>query len=520
MGPSATHLLTSVALALTLAAPAPPPPPAQLRGAEELSRVYDAILDADFPRADRLLADACPPAPAEACLVLAATRLAWEIQLDPEQTRLDAQFTAAVTRAIEATEAWAAREPEEPEAWFYTGAAYGARVQWKVLRRQNISAARDGKRIKQTLEEALRLDPSMYDAQFGLGLYEYYADIAPTAAKMFRWLLLLPGGDRVQGLAHMQQARERGALLTDEAAYQLHLIDLWYEQKPEQAIALLKELVQRHETNPLFWRLIGETQDVYLHDRAASLATYRTLLDRAKTHRVEFVELAETTARIHIARLQDELGDSDLAVEELTRVLASKPDAPLGAIAQAQLTLAEASDRIGQRAEAQRLYRAVIANPPPGDGGEAVTRARRGLSRAPDAIKAQAYKLSLDAWRQFERGGSGVNVELMFERALTMDPQNAVGRIRYARVLVSRKQDAQALTQLDTALHPPQNGASVVAPPPPTMMAEAAFLAGRLSEQTHDRERATAYYRRAAETFGASAETKAAATRALARLAR
>lgn len=486
----------------------------QMRGGDELSRAYDAILDADFARADRIIAAACPPAPEEACLVMAATRLLWEIQLDPEQTRHDEAFTAAVTRAIDAAEAWAAREPSDAEAWFYVGGAYGARVQWKVLRRQHISAARDGKRIKQALEEALRLDASLYDAQFGLGLYEYYADIAPTAAKMFRWLLLLPGGDRAQGLAHMQQARTRGALLTDEAAYQLHLIDLWYEQKPERALGLLKELVQRHETNPLFWRLLGETQDVYLHDRAAALATFRTLLERARSRRVEFAELAETDARIRIAELLDTQGDSDLAIEELTRVIAASPDAPVGAVARAQLARAQALDRIGQRSDAVAGYRTVIANPPPGDSADLVARARRGVSRTPDARKAQAYKLSLDAWRAFERGGAPVNAELVFERALAMDPQSAVARVRYARVLLARKQDAQALTELDTALHAPGEGA------PPTLLADAAFLAGKLSEQAHDRTRAATYYRRAAQMFGASAETRTAASRALTRLAR
>jgi tetratricopeptide (TPR) repeat protein len=204
---------------------------------------------------------------------------------------------------------------------------------------------------------------------------------------------------------------------------------------------------------------------------------------------------------------------------------------------QAQLALAEALDRLGQRADAQPLYRAVIANPPPGDNGDAVTRARRGLSHTPDALKGQAYKLSLDAWRLFERGGSGVNAELMFERALAMDPQNGIGRVRYARLLASRKQDVKALEQLELALRP-QSGAATGAGGahagtgataaansggaslPPTMVAEAAFLAGRLSEQAHDRDHAMTYYRRAADTFAAAADTRAAATRALARLQR
>jgi hypothetical protein len=68
-----------------------------------------------------------------------------------------------------------------------------------VLRRERLSAARDGKRIKEALERALTLDPRLQEAYFGIGLYHYYADVAPTAAKMLRWLLLLPGGDKAQG---------------------------------------------------------------------------------------------------------------------------------------------------------------------------------------------------------------------------------------------------------------------------------------------------------------------------------
>lgn len=517
IGFSVSLLCTSLGAGLGGAVLLPSPAGArQMRGGEGLSQAYDAILDADFNRADRLIETACPPAPEEACLVMSATRLLWEIQIDPERTQLDDEFTTAVTRAIDQAEAWAEREPSSAEAWFYVGGAYGARVQWKVLRRQHVSAARDGKRIKQALEEALRLDPSLYDAQFGLGLYEYYADIAPTALKMFRWLLLLPGGDRVQGLTHMQQARTHGALLTDEAAYQLHLIDLWYEQKPERALGLLKDLVQRHETNPLFWKLLGDTEDVYLHDRAAAIATFRTLRDRARGHRVEFVELAETEARLRLAELLDQTGDSDLAIDDLTRLIAAKPDAPMGALARAQLVRAVALDRVGQRAEAVAGYRALLASPPPGESDELVARARRGVSRAPDARKAQAYKLSLDAWRAFERGGAAVNAvnaELAFERALAMDPQNAIARVRYARVLLARKQEEKAIAELDTALAATGDMA------PPTVLADAAFLAGRLSEP-RDRARATSYYRRASQMFGASAETRSAATRALSRLTR
>ena len=45
---------------------------------------------------------------------------------------------------------------------------------------------------------------------FGIGLYQYYADVAPSAAKMLRFLLMLPGGDKKEGLARMLRARTDG----------------------------------------------------------------------------------------------------------------------------------------------------------------------------------------------------------------------------------------------------------------------------------------------------------------------
>src|SRR5262249_61374140 len=127
------------------------------------------------------------------------------IQMDPGQTRFDEAFTKAATEAIAAADAWSARDSQNPEAWFYLGGAYAARVQFRVLRHENLAAARDGKRIKEALDEALRLEPGLDDGQFGLGLYEYYADVAPAAAKMLRFLLLLPCGDRARALGRMHQ---------------------------------------------------------------------------------------------------------------------------------------------------------------------------------------------------------------------------------------------------------------------------------------------------------------------------
>ena len=190
------------------------PAAAALTEAPRLAAVYDTILAAQFDRAEAQLAQACPPAPAEACAALGVVSLWWQILLTPESRALDGRFSdLAAQAALPPAEAWTRREPKRGEAWFYLAGSYAPLVQWRVLRGERIAAARDGKKIKDALERALQLDPGLDDAYFGIGLYHYYADVAPAAAKVLRWLLFLPGGDRVKGLQEMLQARQRGVLL-------------------------------------------------------------------------------------------------------------------------------------------------------------------------------------------------------------------------------------------------------------------------------------------------------------------
>ena len=169
---------------------------ASLTEGPRLAAVYESILRARFDQADAQLKHTCPPAPDEACLALGVVSVWWQILLDPASKRLDATLNERAGAAIAATEAWTRREPRRAEAWFYLAGSYAPLVQWRVLRGERLAAARDGNKIRTALERALALDPTLDDAYFGIGLYHYYADVVPAAAKILRWLLFLPGGDR------------------------------------------------------------------------------------------------------------------------------------------------------------------------------------------------------------------------------------------------------------------------------------------------------------------------------------
>jgi tetratricopeptide (TPR) repeat protein len=486
------------------------PPRYALRGEDALVRAYEFILDSRFDQVDAELRRACGPAPPEACNVLEATALWWQIQLDPESRALDAEFSASVERALRTAQAWTERAPEDAEAWFYLGGAYGARVQWRVLRGEKLSAARDGKQIKEAMEKAVALEPGLDDAYFGLGMYKYYADVAPAAARFLRFLLLLPGGDRKAGLRDMLRARSRGRLVQGEADYQLHIIYLWYERQTERAIELLRALQARYPGNPRYLASIAEIQDAYQHDVEASLETWQLLLAAARAQRANNAALAEVQARLGAARMLEAVWLTDDAVEHLKTVTALKPQAPYSSLALAHLRLGEAHDRLGARAHALAAYKAALSAVPPLDPYDVRGQATEHIRHAPDPKHAEAYRLSLDGWRRLERNDlPGASAAL--ERAVTLNAQDPVARYRLGRVLQARREDVAALAQFDLSIRHGKNC-------PPPILGNAHLEAARLHERLGHMDDAISAYRIASTLFGASDDTHAAATRALARL--
>ena len=495
-------------LALLWHAPAAAAPIRGLTGGARVAAAYDAILAGRFDEWPSIAAVTCPPAPATACQVLELAALWWQIQVDYESRRHDAAFVAKANSAVAATEAWTTREPERAEAWFYRGAAYGARAQWRVLRGERLAAARDGKRIKDALERALALDPTLHDAWFGIGLYHYYAAVAPTAAKILRVLLLLPGGDQKQGMAEMLRARKDGALLHGEIDYQLHVLDLWYEKDPRHALSLLEGLRKQYPMNPHFTQTIAEVQDTYLHDIPASLQTWQELADAARAGRVRQSAMALTFARLGAALQLARLFETDAAIIQLRAVIASAPAAPAGAMARARLQLGDALSRMGLQAEAEAEYRAVIAARP--EIGTLAVRARDGLRSRPLGAQTTAYRVSLQGWRALERGDLTTAAPLITQ-SVALRPDDPVFRYREARLLLAKRDDDRAAASLARVLGARPELA-------PAIYAAACVEFAALAERQGDRTRAIDYYRKAEGVFGADTRTITDAKRARAQL--
>lgn len=167
---------------------------------------------------------------------------------------------------------------ETAEMQFYAGLADAFAARLYGLRGENRATARAGIHGRAHFLRAIQLDPELVDADFGLGLYNYYVDTLSALAKVVGFFMGVPGGNKQDGIRQLQQDIERGVLTSDAARFYLALNLHRYDQQYEKALSVISPLVEKYPTNPLFQLVRG---DLYgkLGRKEQAIAAYQAVLE-------------------------------------------------------------------------------------------------------------------------------------------------------------------------------------------------------------------------------------------------
>ena len=212
-------------------------------------------------------------------------------------------------------------------------------------------------------------------------------------------------------------------------------------------------------------------------------------------------------ARARVRALHQTDGDRDAAAVDRLR-----PAAPFGSLPLAHLRLGEASGSPGSRPAAVAAYRAAIAAAPAGDPHGAAGAARPSIcGHAPNAARAKPTALSLHGWRRLESGDSRRG-RAALDRSLASRPRDPVAHYRLGRVLQGARRPIARWHNSSRRSARPRSC------PAPILGARLPRSGARLERRRQDRDDAIDYYRTATSLFGAAADTRVAATRALTRL--
>jgi len=188
----------------------------------------------------------------------------------------DQRYFQLAAKASSLAEAQIKRH-ETAEMQFYAGMADAAVARLYGLRWENRNTARSGVRGREHLLRAKALDPSLADAEMGLGLYNYYVDTLSAMARVLRFLMGIPGGSKQEGVRLLEQAIAEGALTSELARFYLAMNLHRYDEQYEKALGVIGPLTEKYPANPIFqlargdlYAKLGRKENAFLCYRAAA----------------------------------------------------------------------------------------------------------------------------------------------------------------------------------------------------------------------------------------------------------
>lgn len=324
---------------------------------------------AKFAQADRL----DPQHPVGPFFLAALKWLEFSLNADiPESAEvLEPQFNLLIGEAFERARRMRQKDPRSAEAHFYLGAVYGMRGRWRLIRRQWIRAASDGYKGYKHLKIAVELNPELYDAYLGLGMYDYYSDKLPSVLKLAS--LLVARGDKARGLRYVRVAVERGRYSVMEGQLFLAGIYMAYEKEPKKALEIIADLRLKSPDN-IFLLYLEVAARIHAQDWSASTALAERLA--AEGRKVPFAAPHASLFDLYLADAYLGAKEYSKAKEAAERCLTQADDARRASVTYCRLRRAQAQDLLGARLAALDDYREVRARP---DFWDSQEKAKLGL---------------------------------------------------------------------------------------------------------------------------------------------
>jgi hypothetical protein len=176
----------------------------------------------------------------------------WHRAKKPE----DEAYFALADRAIDLAHAQIAKS-DTADMHVYAGLGYALKARLYSLRDEKRSIAHAGVAGRAEFLRALQLDPDMADATAGVGLYNYYIDTLSAIARMLRFFMGLPGGNKQEGIRQMRIGIEHGAFISVDSRFYLARNLRTYDERYDDALAAAEPLAERYPRNPVFLLLAG-----------------------------------------------------------------------------------------------------------------------------------------------------------------------------------------------------------------------------------------------------------------------
>lgn len=293
--------------------------------------------------------------------MIAWARYEYEFETSDDKQRQ--VFEKTLDDSIDGIKRWLKQNPQDPNAYMGVGALYGLRAMFAMRNRNWITSYFSGRKAIKNLEKALELDPTYYDAFFGLGIYQYYAGTLPNVIKILAKIVAIKG-DPDKGVDFLNLSREKATFTSDSS--KLILIDVQNNRRnikyyaPEKSLQYIRELRQKFPKNPL----MHYVEIICLFETG----NYKEVLSGGK----EFLSLIGSDKfykEIYISRAYTAIGTAYMAMGEWEQAKVAFEEGQKALLHQEpsrwgvwnEYRLGQVYDALGRREKAKKQYKKVLS---------------------------------------------------------------------------------------------------------------------------------------------------------------
>ncbi len=290
--------------------------------------------------------------------------IAWSRYEYEFETSDDAQrkvFEKILDDSIAGIKRWLKDNPQDSNGYMGIGALYGLRALFNMRNRNWLTSYFAGRKAINNLEKSLKLDPTYYDAYFGLGIYEYFAGTLPSVIKVLAKIVAIKGNPD-EGVKFLNLAREKAHFTSDSA--KLILIEVQNTRgskfyAPEKSLEYIRQLRAKFPNNPLmhYVEIICLYETKNFDDVSAQANQFLELIGHDKFYKDIYIPRAYTA----LGTVQMAQGNFEAAralFEEGRDKTQTQSPSRWGVWN--ELRLGQVYDILGEREKAQAQYRYVL----------------------------------------------------------------------------------------------------------------------------------------------------------------
>ncbi len=291
--------------------------------------------------------------------------IAWsryEYEFEKSDEKQQKVFEQILDDSIAGIKRWMKKNPDDPNAYMGIGALYGLRAMFSMRNRSWITAYFAGRKAISNLEKSLELDPTYYDAYFGLGIYQYYAGTLPSVIKILAKIVAIKGNPD-EGVKQLNLAREKAMFTADSSKLILIEIQNVRDSKyynPQKSLEYIRQLRAKYPNNPL----MHYVEIICLYETGH--------FDQVTQQASQFLELIGTNPfykEIYVSRAYTALGTAAMARGDIAgaRQLFEQGRQALKGQAVSrwglwnELRLGQVYDLLGERDLAVKQYKYVLS---------------------------------------------------------------------------------------------------------------------------------------------------------------